>query len=231
MANGLFPDTNSGMLSWATVFRNGITPTPTLFGLTAAQAAAFGSLTDVYSAALLVCQSPATKTKTAVAAKAQALVNLKANAKLLISIIEGQAAVTNSQKIALGLKIRSASTPIPAPADAPALDVVSVSGWTVKIKLHDTNPASKRGRPAGVAGASVFSFVPTTPGQTPPADVSAWTFEGSTSKTSMEIAFSPSVAPGTQVYLCARWFNPRSAAGPLCSPVSTNVQGGGVMAA
>ena len=228
---GLFPTTDSGLLAFMTNMSTILTASGTSYGITSAQSTALANLTSVYAASLSLAQNPSTKTKTTVSAKNQALVNVKAYAKLLISVIEGQPTVTNAMKISLGLKVRTIPTPVPAPGAAPALEVISVVGWTVMIKLHDTNPSSKRGRPPGTAGANVFSFVPTTPGQTPPADVSAWTFEGSTSKTVINVVFNPTVAPGAQVFLSARWFNPRSQSGPLCHPVATNVQGGAVMAA
>ena len=76
-----------------------------------------------------------------------------------------------------------------------------------------------------------MKFVPTTPGQIPLSDISAWIFEGSTSMTTMDVDFNAAIAPGPQVFLVARWFNRRSRSRPLCHPVSTNVQGGMVMAA
>lgn len=115
--------------------------------------------------------------------------------------------------------------PTSVPAPGVALEVMSVVDWTVRIKLHDTNPSSKRGRPPFTAGANVFV------GTTPPPELSAWKFEGSASRTVMDVLFSPTIAPGARVFLCARWFNPRSQSGPLCSPVATNLQGGAVMAA
>jgi hypothetical protein len=99
-----------------------------------------------------------------------------------------------------------------------------VTGYTVKIKLHDSASGSKRGKPAGVSGASVFSYA----GATAPADISAWKFEGNTSKTAVEVAFPNTTAAGATVWLTAFWFNPRKQSGPACSPVNTNLQGGSV---
>ena len=227
MPKGMFPDTNAGLLAWMSNMSTILTASGLQYGISVPQSTALANLVSIYGASLSLAQDPSTKTRTTVAAKNQAVVNLKSYAKLLISVIEGQFAVTNAMKISLGLKLRAIPTPIPAPGMAPALDVVSVVGWTVRIKLHDTNPSSKRGRPPFTAGANVFSFV----GITPPPEVSAWKFEGSASRTVMDVIFSPTIAPGSRVFLCARWFNPRSQSGPLCSPVATNLQGGAVMAA
>jgi hypothetical protein len=120
--------------------------------------------------------------------------------------------------------VRSAPSPIPPPADAPGLDILSVSGWTVKIKLHDTASSAKRGKPPGVTGASIFSFV----GAEAPADIGSWQFEGNTGKTKGTVTFPNTLAAGAQVWITAFWFNGRKQSGPACAPVPTNLQGGGV---
>ena len=116
-------------------------------------------------------------------------------------------------------------SPIPAPNFAPRLTVVSVDGRLVKVRLSDpANPT--RGRiPGGVNGAIVMSHV----GPTAPSDPSAYRMEGPTSRTSVDILFPESVAPGTQVWLTAVWFNERKQMGPACSPVGTHINYGGSM--
>jgi hypothetical protein len=142
----------------------------------------------------------------------------------LAKLIEGTASVTNAQKFALRLNVRSAPTPVPVPSAAPGLDIVSVSAWTVKIKLHDTSSSAKRGKPPGVTGASLFSFV----GATPPSDISSWQFEGNVSRTNVDVTFPNTIAGGTKVWISAFWFNNKKQSGPNSSPVSTNLQGGSV---
>jgi hypothetical protein len=132
--------------------------------------------------------------------------------------------VTDGQKLSLGLNVKASPSPIPVPSSAPGLDVVSVSAWTVKIKLHDSTSSAKRGKPPGVSGAAVFSFV----GATPPTDIAAWKFEGNTGRTNIDVAFANTLAPGALVWLTAFWFNGRKQSGPACAPVSTNLQGGSV---
>jgi hypothetical protein len=50
-------------------------------------------------------------------------------------------------------------------------------------------------KPAGVSGASIFSYV----GAVPPADMSAWKFEGNTSKTAVQVVFPNTTAGGDGV--------------------------------
>ena len=48
-------------------------------------------------------------------------------------------------------------------------------------------------RPAATLGASVFSYV----GAEAPADPTAYQFQGNTGKTRVDVAFPPTLAPGT----------------------------------
>ena len=74
---------------------------------------------------------------------------LKRAAKLLINLVNGTAGVTDAQKAELGLNVRAKPTPIPRPELNPTVVVVSVSGWTVKLRLCDQASSANRGKPAG----------------------------------------------------------------------------------
>lgn len=225
MPLAFLPRTDAALLAWSLNFKTMITATPTDYGLTAALATAYGALHDAYAAALQTATDPSTRTKGSVEAKNASRTALKANARLLANLVNGTASVTDAQKLDLGLTVRDLNpTPIPPPSAAPELDVVNVSGRTVKIRLRDAAVPSRRGRPVGVIGASVFSYV----GETPPEDISGWKFEGSTGLTSVSVTFPVTVPPGAQVWLTAFWFNPRKQSGPACTPVSTHVQFGGM---
>jgi hypothetical protein len=196
MAVSFFPRTDTALLAWSLNFSTLITATPTAYGLTSAQATAYAAVHAAYGTALAACE-PGSRNKSAVVAKNTARTNLKTQAKLLANLVNGTATVTNAQKVALGLNVRAKPQPIPVPSNAPGLDVVSVSAWTVKIKLHDSAAGSGRGKPAGVSGASVFSYV----GAVAPTDIAQWKFEGSTGRTAVDIAFPSTLAPGVLVWL------------------------------
>jgi hypothetical protein len=222
-STSFLPSTDAGLLAWSLNFNTLIQTGAVSYGLTVPLATAYGVLHDAYAAALAAAD-PAIRTRGSVAAKNTARANLKANARLLDRLVQGTGTVTDQQKRDLGLNVRSAPSPIPPPADAPGLDILSVSAWTVKIKLHDTASSAKRGKPPGVTGASIFSFV----GAEAPADIGSWQFEGNTGKTKGTVTFPNTLAAGAQVWITAFWFNGRKQSGPACAPVPTNLQGGGV---
>lgn len=225
-SSSFLPSTDAALLAWSLNFSTKITASPTDYGLTADQATAYTAVHADYAAALAACE-PGVRSKSAVQAKNAARDTLKIQARLLSNLVQGTATVTNAQKIDLGLTVRAQPTPIPPPANPPTLDIVAVAGRSVRIRLHDLDNAGKRGKPAGVKGAAVFSFV----GAEPPADPGQWKFEGNITRTIVDVAFPLATAPGTLVWLMAAWFNERAQSGPNCAPVSTNTQYGMALAA
>ena len=100
-----------------------------------------------------------------------------------------------------------------------------MNAWTVSIRLSDTTSDAKRGKPLGVAGASVFSWTGTGPA---PSDIADWKFETNTGKTMLEVSFPSTLMAGSKVWLTAFWFNGRKESGPACAAISVNLPGGGV---
>jgi hypothetical protein len=196
------------------------------FGLTPAQATAYAAVNSAFQAALTAATTPATRTRITIEQKNVARANLKSMAADLAKIIDGTSTVTDAQRIELGLSVRKTPAPIPAPATSPDIDIVATTGRTVKIRLHDSTVIG-RGRPEGVEGAAVFSYV----GATPPADTADWKFEMNTSKMVEDVIFAPEVPNGALVWLTAFWIGTRMESGPACTPVSTNIPGGMTMAA
>jgi len=222
MAKDFLPSRDGELLAWSANFDAGVNAAPTTMGLTTAQATEYTSLHLGLETAMAAVTNPATRTRGAISAKDAARTPLKAKARELARIINAFPPVTNQMRIDLGLNPRNGSSGhILEPTEAPALEVVSAFGRTLNLKLHPINSSSK-GKPKGVQGATVFSFV----GATPPAELSEWKFEGNTTRTHFEVEFLPSVAAGSQVWLTAFWTNPRGQSGPACVPISAYLAGG-----
>jgi hypothetical protein len=141
--------------------------------------------------------------------------------------IQGTLTVTNQQRTDLGLTVRDAEpTPLPVPGKAGA-EVISVSGQTVLVRIYDPLNPTRRGKPLGVAGATIVSYV----GDEPSLNPAEWTFQGNTTRTKVQVAFPSTLTAGTKVWIAAFFFNPRGQSGQACDPVGTNLQGGSLMAA
>jgi hypothetical protein len=222
------PTRESELVTWSTNFKTKITAAPTTYGLTAAQATAYTTLHNNFVTAYNTANDPLTRSPVNIIAKDTAKTALIANARMLARTVQGTSTVTAAQKEDLGLNPRSNQpSPIPPPASAPDIDIISTTGNTVKIRLHEAGEPTKRGKPAGVAGAAVFSFI----GANPPTEMSDWNFEGLTTKTVLDIIFPAATSPGSKVWITAFWRNPRDQSGPAATPVTTNIPGGSAMAA
>jgi hypothetical protein len=224
MAASFFLGNDAELYTGSNAFSDKISATPTAFGLTAPLAASYATVNDIYAAAYLAANAPETRTKSAIEAKNQAKVNLKAMAADLAKLIDGTASVTNAQRIDLGLNVPAAPAPAPIPGLEPGLEVMSVDGFDILVRLRDKGDTARRGRPLGVIGASIFTHV----GPTAPTDISGFTFQANTGRTKFKISLPGTTLPGAKVWICAFWFNNRKQSGPACEPVGTNLPGGGV---
>ena len=214
--------TDAEFLGFSVNVKTLITATPTAYGLVAADATAYGLVHDAYASAYQTALDPLTRTRITIADRNAARDTLENSLRLLFNKVEGTPTVTDQQKMALGINVRKPPQPIQPPTEAPVMAVRSVQGRTVAIKLMQVDSES-RGKPEGVAGAKVYSYI----GQEPaPDDITMWKSEGSTSTTNFEIDFPVTVAAGSKVWLTAAWFSPRQASGPACEPISTYLGGG-----
>jgi hypothetical protein len=217
-----FPSKDALLVAWANNFASILTAEFAAYGCTAPQAAAFQALADDLASSYATAIEPSTRTKGTVAAKNAAKEAMKISARNLALIIYAQN-LSDEQIIDIGLTVKDGSaTPINPPEAAPMAEIISIMGRLVRGRVHSAD-SETRGKPAGVAAAWLYSYI----GAAPPADIAAWKFEGSATRTSWEIEFPASVAAGSQFWLCAQWISPRNQPGPACSPI-TNFMGGGV---
>lgn len=222
MAANFLPGKDAELLSWSSNFSTKISAAATTYGLTTSQATSYASLQSAFASAYATAIAPSTRTRGTVAAKNDARKTLKSNARMLARIVQATPTVTSAQKLDLGLDPRDVEpSPINPPTESPVIEIVAALGRTIRVNLRSVG-SDRRGKPNGVAGASLFSFV----GAVAPSDLSAWTFEGSTTRTSFVVEFAPATPAGSQVWLTAFWFNPRSQAGPACTPISAYIAGG-----
>lgn len=215
MSKPFYELSDSDLLIWSTAFSGAISASPATFFLTAEQATAYAALNTAFQAALEAWRTAETRTPIASANKKAARSALLESARYLVGVINTNPATTDAMREELGIKARKKPSPIPAPDVSPLIDVLSVSGRTVKIRLH---AEGRRGRPDGVQGAGVFTAV----GETEPTDPAQYKFEGLTSKTSFEITFPQSASANT-VWITANWYNERGETGVACAPKSVNL--------
>lgn len=228
MALDFLPSSDFALLAWGNNYSSLITLDPVAVGLDAPTAVTLAGKLSAFDAALSAATNPATRGGATVLAKDQSRADLVAYCRLTARAIQGCMTVTNTQRYDLGLTVRDASpSPVPPPAAAPDIDVLGVSGNTVQIRLHDPANPTRRGKPAGVAGMAIFTFI----GATPPEAESQWTYQGNWTRTQAEVTFPEGTPAGSKVWFSAFYYNPRAQRGPASTPVSTNLPGGAALAA
>jgi hypothetical protein len=224
MGRQYFPTTDNGLLLWSRHLSDRINASPGEYGVSVEMAESYAVLHQAFAAAMAGVD-PGVRNKASVRSKNDARSALKSAARRIVMAVRSTATVSEAQQIYLGLTVRGRPTLIPRPTDPPAVDIVSVSGRTVRFRLHDSTTVRRR-KPAGVQGAVIFSFV----GPEAPNERAALKFEGITTRTKAEVTFPVTVAPGEHVWLTAAWFNPRTQSGPMSRPAGAVIQFGGGMA-
>jgi hypothetical protein len=214
-------------VQWSANFDARITANPTAYGLTAVQATFYNGLHTAFQTAWQAANENMTRTPSAIQTKNLAkadLVSGRGGIRELAGIVQKFPGTTNTERSDLGLTVRDAEpTPIPPPTVSPEIDFIPTGTRTIRIRLHNEVTLNRR-KPEGVKGATVFYHV----GATPPAELSEWTFHENVTRTTLDVNLPPSIAPGSQVWFTAFWFNPRAQSGPAATPVSTFMQFGGL---
>jgi len=220
---GYLPLADEPLATWTASFMGHIVPDAVDYGLTPAQAAAYATKQQAYQAALAAALDPATRGAATIFTKNEVKKELIALTRETAMQIQGTMSVTDEQRQTLGLTVRKTPTPIPPPSVSPDIDVVSVVGRLVTLRLHNAAVPARR-KPDGALGATLFSFV----GPVPSQNVNDWKFEGSTTNATTVAEFDESVQPGTKVWFTAFWYNRRGESGPPCDPVGAVIQFGGM---
>ena len=222
---GYLPSRESELINWFANFKTQIAGDPAVFGLSLEQGAGFIAAIDAYAAAYAVANDASTRTKSAVQAKNTAKKAAVALARQTVAICQAWPGMTDAKRDLLKISIRDGEpTVVGVPSSAPIIEIESVVGYTIKLNLQNADREG-RAKPAGVAGATLFSYV----GESAPTDIGAWKFEGSvTTIKNLSITVPGTVAAGSKVFLTSFWFNRKSESGPATMPVSTHIQGGGL---
>lgn len=225
MGVSFLPSTELGLLSWSANFAAKVAADPEFWGVSVEQSDAFVALQASFADAIDVANNPTMRTRVHVTEKNELDAALRAAARQVAKVIDGQPDVTDPDRLSLGLTVRAARTKSAAPDVKPALGLRLVDGRTVRVTLASSGDGTGRGRlPPGVSGAILFRHV----GDEPTAD-DRWEFVALTGQTSIDVTLGTDVPPGAQVWFTAAWFSHRKELGPQAHAASIHLAGGPVM--
>jgi hypothetical protein len=213
MPTKYLPSKDGELRGWANRFAQAISSDPLSFGITPEIAATYSDKAAAFDAAYSVATAPPTRGGSTVLRKDQARADLIAYTRLVVRSIQACMIVT----------VRANPTRIARPDSKPVLMVLTMNARRLKL-LASEIATNSLGKPQGVAGISVFYFI----GDQPAADAARWTLLTNSSRARIDALLPATVTPGMTVWLAARYFNPRSQAGPSGNPISVTVGAVGV---
>ena len=221
-SSNFLPDREAELVTWTNSFSEIISDQPTAVSLTAAQATEFAALNAAWIAAFNACNNESTDSTSATILKSQTKAAVIAKARELARIVQSSPSVTDVQRAALGLTVPdSVISYIPVPTIRPTVMVKSVVENTVELRLIDQANPTRRGRPADIAGASIYSFV----GPTPPVDTNGWFHQGNSTRMQFGVSFPAGLPAGTLVHFRAFYFNAKCQSGPASVIATTSLNG------
>ncbi|MEM1027211.1 MAG: hypothetical protein AAGJ38_03925 [Planctomycetota bacterium] len=196
---------------------------PADFGIPDALASEFTAAQTAYTTAYAASQALATRGPSSIAAKDDARKAFLVVARRAIKQAELYPQLTNEQRTDLRIPIPDTTrTPIEPPQDAPRLQVLTVDGHLVKLRVVDQD--NKKRKPAHISGYMLFSYV----GENPPADPADYKFVTTESKLDYDFWLPSELVVGQKVWLTAAWLNRKLETGPACPPVMTGPTFGGL---
>jgi hypothetical protein len=219
----LLPRRDADLLTWSAHFDQVLSTAAQDYGISAEQSAAYSLAHARFAQSYRLANQPGTRTPVAITSKDLARTELKKLARVVAGIVRANRIASDTQRVCLGLRPRKKTrTPIGKPTSALGMSILDVRGARVSIRLFDPESPFRTAKPRGAAYAIIYAWV----GQRPPADPRSWGHVFQTTRTSYEIKLGPATRPGEEVWIAARWINPRGMAGPICMWQSTHVQFG-----
>lgn len=185
---------------------------------------------DVIQAANTLFQSTYTSAQTAetrspvtIAALVTANNAMAQTARSYAILINNNPAVTDAQRAALQITIRTAAPfgRISAPLTWPVVSVRNIGPLQHTLSYRDSSFPSEskvRAKPFGAASMQLFVHV----GATPPADPATALFVGNFTRLPVVVPFD-SANVGQTAYYYARWVTGRGLEGPLVGPTSATI--------
>lgn len=217
--SGYLPQRDAELDTWALNFSTLITAAPATYGLSAPDGVAIATAYNTFHTAYLAATNPSTRTQAAVETKNLQKANLLNVVRGYAATIRANRAVTNANKMNLGLHVRDTTpTPVPPPATRPVLAIGRMTQGSMEVRATDEATPNRRARPNGAAGLLLYRAVGTT-AVNDPSEATFLTFVGKPEALS---TFAPADNGKVATYF-ARWTNSKGEVGPWSQSVSSSI--------
>jgi hypothetical protein len=210
-----FPSKEADVIPWAKNFVTVLATNSGRWGIAPALVTELGNLTAAYEEAYTRRFMPDAG-KVRVEQKDLALAALKQGVKDMVNgHINHNPAVTQDDRVALGLNVYSGRTPIGAPETTVVLRVVPGHVRQLVVYFTDSGTPERRGKPYGVESMGLRCAVLSSP----PKDIGELVRGESASKSPLILTFREEDR-GKVVYMAACWKTARQKEGPWSAIIS-----------
>lgn len=215
MAN-FIPSKDADRINWGLNFSDLITGDPTRYGLDAGAAALIQTNYDQFAAAYALAIAPETRSIVTVAEKDEQMAGFISIARSYAAIIRANGAVSDADKVALGLIVRDPTpTPVPVPSSTPTI-AVPLSGVNQQfMTIRDQFTPDSKAKPSGVAGMALFRTITVAPS----VDMSAAVFVGLFTRGD-QLVDTTGLDKGKYANYRGCWYNGKGQIGPFGPVVS-----------
>jgi hypothetical protein len=214
------PASDAGFINWSANFETLIAANPTNYGLVAADATAITAADTTWQAAYTLATDPSTRTPATVADKDVQRANAEAVMRPYAMQVNANPAVTDQQRVDLGLTVRATSpTPASQPTDVPLPSLRSQQQAAMVFDVRATATPTSRARPAGTDGLQAVMEKESSYG------AGDWTFQEVAQFLDNPAQWdAPAGTTGESWRMRCRWFNKAKANGvSLTGPWSAYV--------
>jgi hypothetical protein len=216
------PLRDSQLATWAQVFADAINASPSTYGLSLTDASNIVTANDNFQSAYVTATDPATRTRTTVANKDSFKNAAVATFRSYYVIIQNNPGVTDDNKLAAGIKVKSqAKHKILCSQTQPGLVILGAIPLQIQCRFQDQDHVTVRGRKApGAAAVQFWAEVSATPTEL----ASNAHFLGDFTRNIVQLDFEPGDAGKTAVIWC-RWQGRRGDTGPWSTAVKMTIPG------
>jgi len=215
------PRIASKLAPWAATFENVLSLDSSRYFISPADLTALQEVTALFLGTQAAVANPEARSGTLIRARDDAQSAYLELVRPMYTTIQANPRISDEDKVKAGVHVKSRQRTLnPVPSSAPSLNIISVSGNVVRLRVCDSQVAG-RGKAEAAKGAAIYTFI----GANPPDATGGWTLFGNATRTKFSLEFPGTIEAGTRVWIMATWFNTRGLPGPPCQPITTLLLG------
>ena len=196
---------------------------PNSYGLVAGDATQIDDAAQDFATKHSAVTAPLTRTKASITSKDNAKTQLVAILRGYAMQIKNNRAVSNADKINLGIGVYDGNkAPVPVPATFPLLNLVAAIPLQHELRFSDSDTPDRSAKPAGAIGMQLVCHIGTT--APAPEDRLASPLQYFITRQPVKISFQPADL-GKTAYYFARWQTARGLYSPWSQMVSMTIGG------